>query len=301
MSHESSTREARRLQARQLALVIALSAATLLIEVAGGLLSGSLALLSDAGHVLTDLLALVLSLMAVRFASLPATPAKSYGYHRLEILTALLNGALLITISGGILYKAVRRFFDPVPIESSLMLGVAFVGLLANLVGIALLSRAPQNINLRCARMHVVGDALSSVGVLVTGGIIALTGWERLDPLMGGVIALVIAVGSLRIVRVSGAGGRALRSGGGPPHPAWPVSGKEDQPRCAGVATGFRQASAQAAIMTSPQISALWRSFPARNALISCLRVACRSGPLRIGSLSGSASTRSRSRAVWRK
>jgi len=201
MSHESRTPEARRLQTRQLVRVIALSAATLVVEVAGGLLSGSLALLSDAGHVLTDLLALVLSLMAVRFASLPATPAKSYGYHRLEILTALLNGALLITISGGILYKAVRRFFDPVPIESSLMLGVAFVGLLANLVGIALLSRAPQNINLRCARMHVVGDALSSVGVLVTGGIIALTGWERLDPLMGGVIALVIAVGSLRLVR----------------------------------------------------------------------------------------------------
>jgi len=133
MSRESRTSEARRLQTRQLALVIALSAGTLLVEVAGGVLSGSLALLSDAGHVLTDLLALVLSFMAVRFASLPATPAKSYGYHRLEILTALLNGALLIAISAGIFYKAVRRFFDPLPVESSLMLGVALVGLLANL------------------------------------------------------------------------------------------------------------------------------------------------------------------------
>src|SRR2546425_11091500 len=217
MSHESSTREARRLQARQLALVIALSAATLLIEVAGGVLSGSLALLSDAGHVLTDLLALVLSLMAVRFASLPATPAKSYGYHRLEILTALLNGALLIAISGGILYKAVRRFFEPVPIESSLMLGVAFVGLLATLVGIALLSRAPQNINLRGVRMHVVGDALSSVGVLLAGGVIALTGWERLDPIMGGVIALVIAAGALTLVGGGGGGlFRATPPRGGP-------------------------------------------------------------------------------------
>jgi cobalt-zinc-cadmium efflux system protein len=201
MSHESRTQEARRLQTRQLALVIALSVGALLVEVVGGLLSGSLALLSDAGHVLTDLLALVLSLMAVRFASLPATPAKTYGYHRLEILTALLNGALLIAISAGILYKAVRRFLDPVPIESSLMLGVAFLGLLANLAGIALLARAPQNINLRGARMHVVGDALSSVGVLIAGGIIALTGWQRLDPIMGGVIAVVIAVGSLRLVR----------------------------------------------------------------------------------------------------
>src|SRR5436309_2416714 len=175
MSHESRTPEARRLQTRQLVRVIALSAATLVVEVAGGLLSGSLALLSDAGHVLTDLLALVLSFMAVRFASLPATPAKSYGYHRLEILTALLNGALLIAISAGIFYKAVRRFFDPLPVESSLMLGVALVGLLANLAGIFLLSRAPQNINLRGARMHVVADALSSVGVVVAGVAIALT------------------------------------------------------------------------------------------------------------------------------
>jgi|SRR5437867_7594231 len=201
MSRESRTSEARRLQTRQLALVIALSAGTLLVEVAGGVLSGSLALLSDAGHVLTDLLALVLSFMAVRFASLPATPAKSYGYHRLEILTALLNGALLIAISAGIFYKAVRRFFDPLPVESSLMLGVALVGLLANLAGIFLLSRAPQNINLRGARMHVVADALSSVGVVVAGVAIALTGWQRLDPIMGGVIALVIAAGSLKLVR----------------------------------------------------------------------------------------------------
>src|SRR5262245_20863573 len=201
MSHASRTGDARRLQARQLALAIALSAGTLLIEVAGGILSGSLALLSDAGHVLTDVLALVLSLMAVRFASLPSTPAKSYGYHRLEILTALLNGVLLVTISTGILYKAVRRFFMPAPIESSLMIGVAFVGLLTNLASVALLSRAPQNLNLRGARMHVIGDALSSVGVLVAGGIILLTGWERLDAIMAVVIAVVIAVGSIRLVR----------------------------------------------------------------------------------------------------
>ncbi len=201
MNPDSRAPEARRLQTRQLTLVIALSTGALLVEVAGGLLSGSLALLSDAGHVLTDLLGLVLSLMAVRFASLPATPAKTYGYHRLEILTSLLNGTLLIVISAGILYKAVGRFFDPVPIESRLMTGVALLGLLANLAGIALLSRAPQNLNLRGARMHVVGDALSSVGVLAAGGVIALTGWRRLDPIVGGVIAVVIAVGSLRLVR----------------------------------------------------------------------------------------------------
>src|SRR3989442_10054048 len=201
MSAESETREARLVQKRQLQMVIALSAGILLLEVAGGLLSGSLALLSDAGHVLTDVLALVLSLMAVRFSSLPATPAKPRGYHRLEILTALLNGALLMVISAGILYKAVGRFLDPVPIHSGVMIGVACAGLLANLAGVALLSGAPQSLNLRGARMHVIGDALSSVGVLLAGLVIALTGWRRLDPLVGGGVAVVIAVGSLRLGR----------------------------------------------------------------------------------------------------
>jgi cobalt-zinc-cadmium efflux system protein len=201
MSHESRTADARRLQSRQLTLAIVLSAGTLVIEVAGGLFSGSLALLSDAGHVLTDVLALILSLMAVRFASLPATPAKTYGYHRLEILTALLNGSLLVVISAGVLYKAVRRFLSPTPIESSVMISVAFAGLLANLAGVVLLSRAPQNLNLRGARMHVIGDALSSIAVVVAGGVIALTGWERIDAIAGGAIAVVIAVGSIRLVR----------------------------------------------------------------------------------------------------
>jgi len=201
MSAESETREARLHQGRQLQIVIALSAGILLLEVAGGLLSGSLALLSDAGHVLTDVLALVLSLMAVRFASLPATPAKTYGYHRIEILTALVNGTLLIGISIAILYKAVGRFLDPVPIHSGVMMAVAGAGLVANLVGVALLSGAPQSLNLRGARMHVVSDAFASIGVLLAGLVISVTGWRRLDPLVGGGIAVVIAVGALGLVR----------------------------------------------------------------------------------------------------
>src|SRR2546428_5241759 len=133
MSAESETREARLVQKRQLQIVIALSVGILVLETAGGLLSGSLALLSDAGHMLTDVLALVLSLMAVRFASLPATPEKTYGYHRLEILTALVNGTLLILISAALLFKAAHRFLAPVPIESHLMTGIALIGLLAKL------------------------------------------------------------------------------------------------------------------------------------------------------------------------
>src|SRR2546428_14124947 len=117
MSAESETRAARLVQKRQLQIVIALSAGILVVEIVGGLLSGSLALVSDAGHVLTDVLALVLSLMAVRFASLPATSAKTYGYQRLEILTALLNGALLVAISAGLPYKGGPRFPRPAPLH----------------------------------------------------------------------------------------------------------------------------------------------------------------------------------------
>src|SRR3989442_700059 len=175
MSAESETRAARLVQKRQLQIVIALSAGILVVEIVGGLLSGSLALLSDAGHVLTDVLALVLSLMAVRFSSLPATPAKTYGYHRIEILTALFNGALLMVISAGILYKAFGRFFDPVPIHSGVMMGVACAGLLANLAGVALLSCGAEILNLLVERIDVSGNGSFSVGELLAGLVIALT------------------------------------------------------------------------------------------------------------------------------
>jgi cobalt-zinc-cadmium efflux system protein len=201
VSTEAETREARLFQKRQLTLVIVLTAVILVVEVVGGILSGSLALLSDAGHMLTDLLALVLSLMAVGFASLPATQKKTYGYHRIEILTALLNGSFLILISAGILYKAFQRLLEPVTVATGLMSGVALLGLLGNLLAIAILSRASQSLNIRGARMHVVGDALSSFGVLAAGLAIGLTGWQAIDPIVGAVIAVVIVIGAIRLVR----------------------------------------------------------------------------------------------------
>lgn len=201
MKSEARALEGRAVQKRQLVLVIGLTGTILIVEVAGGILSRSLALLSDAGHVLTDLLALVLCLMAVRFASLPATPEKTYGYHRLEILTALVNGALLMLISGVVLYKAFRRFVHPVPVETGLMTGVALAGLLINLVGLGILSRAHESLNIRGARMHLLGDALSSVGVVAGGVAIAFTGWYRIDPILGGAIAIVIVVGAVRLIR----------------------------------------------------------------------------------------------------
>ena len=200
MSGDEQARS-RATQGRQLTIVIALGSVILVVEAAGGVLSGSLALLSDAGHMLTDVLALVLSLMAVRFASLPTTTRKTYGYHRLEILTALVNGTLLIVISAGLLYKAARRFFDPVPIESRLMTGIALVGLVANLAALGILSHEHRSLNIRGARMHIKGDALSSVGVLLAGILILVTGWYRVDPIVGALIAVVIVVGAVRLVR----------------------------------------------------------------------------------------------------
>jgi cobalt-zinc-cadmium efflux system protein len=151
--------------------------------------------------MLTDVLALILSLMAVRFSALRASPAKTYGYHRLEILTALVNGSLLILVSGVLTYKAVRRFLVPSPIDGGVMIGVAIVGLAANLAGLAMLSDRHQNLNIRSARMHILGDALSSAGVVATSLVMAFTGWYRLDPIVAGAIAIVIAIGALRLVR----------------------------------------------------------------------------------------------------
>jgi cobalt-zinc-cadmium efflux system protein len=198
---EAETRAARRGHARRLSLVIALTGVMLVVELVGAYLSRSLALLSDAGHLLTDLMALVLSLMAIRFAALPATRRKTYGYHRLEILTALANGTVLLLLSGGILYKSAQRVLEPVPVQATVMSAVALAGLLVNLAGVAILARCRGNLNVRGALMHVAGDALSSFGVLAAGVGIAFTGWLVLDPIVAGLIAVVIVVSAVRLVR----------------------------------------------------------------------------------------------------
>jgi len=196
---EAST--GRAAQRRRLGWVILLTSVVMAVEVAGGLRSGSLALLSDAGHMLTDLLALVLSLMAVRFAARPASPAKTYGWHRVEILTALVNGAVLVAVALALVVQSVRRVLAPTPIEGTTMAGVAVVGLLANVLGLWLLSGHGPSLNIRSARLHLLGDALSSAGVVVASLVILATGWWRLDPLVALAIAVVIAFGAARLVR----------------------------------------------------------------------------------------------------
>jgi cobalt-zinc-cadmium efflux system protein len=186
---------------RGLSVTIGLTSIIMIVEVLGGWWANSLALLSDAGHMLTDVLALGMSLFAVTMACRPATTRKTYGYHRIEILAALTNGVILAVISLGISYQAYRRLVHPQPVEGGLVLKVAAVGLAANLIGIWLLSRSQGGLNVRSARLHVAGDALSSVGVLVAGIVIALKGWYRIDALISLGIGVIIIAGAFHLLR----------------------------------------------------------------------------------------------------
>ncbi len=163
-------------------------------------MTNSLALMSDAGHMLTDVSALGLSLVALWFAGKPADVKKTYGYYRMEILSALLNGVLLLGITGFILYEAWERFRTPSPVDLGPMAIVATVGLVANLGALGFL-HSTHSMNVRGAFLHVLGDTLSSVGVLIGAGIMALTGWFVVDPIISVVISVVIVVGAIRLVK----------------------------------------------------------------------------------------------------
>jgi cobalt-zinc-cadmium efflux system protein len=178
-----------------------LTGVILVVEALGGYFSHSLSLLSDSGHMMTDLLALLLSLFAMTVASRPATHRKTYGFYRLEILTALVNGTILILISLYLVYEAVRRMLHPETVVTSLMLPVAVVGLIANLAGIALLSGSRRNLNVRAALLHVLGDALSSLGVIGAALIMRFTLWYQADGLISLIISGVILWGAVRLMR----------------------------------------------------------------------------------------------------
>lgn len=178
---------------RRLAIVLSLTTAYLIAEVVGGLLTHSLALLADAGHMLTDVAGLGLALMAIRFAERPATPERTYGFYRVEILAALANSVVLIGISGYILYEAYDRFRNPPEVKSSAMLAVASIGLLINLAGIFLLRAASkESLNMKGAYYEVFSDLLTSVGVIAAALIMLTTGWYYADPLISAGIGLFI-------------------------------------------------------------------------------------------------------------
>jgi cobalt-zinc-cadmium efflux system protein len=173
------------------------------VEVIGGILSGSLALLADAGHMLSDAGALALTLFAMKFARRPATANHTYGYYRAEILAALVNGATLVAIAMFIFLEAYERMRNPSPVEGPLMLAVAGGGLLVNAAGLWVLRSDDDNLNMRGAWLHVLTDLLGSVQAIVAGGLIWIFGWTWTDPLASVLIGGLIIYSSWSLVRQS--------------------------------------------------------------------------------------------------
>ncbi|MFH0899802.1 MAG: cation diffusion facilitator family transporter [Pseudomonadota bacterium] len=191
----------RRMDRNRLGITLAITAGVFVAEVVGGFLSHSLALLSDAGHMLTDLSAQVLSLLALLFAVRPADSRRTYGYYRLEILAALANGIVLAVVAGVVMLQAYQRLSSPPVIRTGLMLVVAAVGLAANLAGAWLLAGS-ASLNVRGVYFHIISDALSSVAVLVGAAIMAASrGFYIIDPILGFVIGGVVILSSYRLVR----------------------------------------------------------------------------------------------------
>lgn len=189
---------------RRLIIVLALTVVYMIAEVGGGLLTNSLALLSDAGHMLADVAALVLALLALWFAARPITLKKTYGYYRMEILAALANGVALVVISLLISYEAIQRIKHPEVVGFRGLLLVAGGGLVINLISAWLLhSASAENLNMRGAFLHVIGDMLGSVGTIIAGFVIWQWGWTIADPVISVVICLLILYSSWQLIRES--------------------------------------------------------------------------------------------------
>lgn len=189
---------------RGLLIALGITLLMMVAEIIGGILSNSLALLSDAGHMFTDTLALALSFFAMKFAELPATDRKTFGFYRLEILAALVNGTVLILISLYIIYEAYLRMANPPEVRGTLMLIVAIIGLVVNIAGaLVLVKHHETSLNIRGAYLHIIGDAVSSIGVIIGGIVIAYTGWYLIDPILSILIALGIIAGAVGLVRES--------------------------------------------------------------------------------------------------
>lgn len=177
-----------------------------IVEVIGGLLSGSLALLSDSAHMISDVAALGLSMLAIKLAARKPNAVYTYGYLRFETIAALLNGLALAVIAAGIFIEGIRRFFEPQTIDYGIMLSIAAVGLLVNIVLTIILSRSMKeenNLNVRSALWHFFGDLLSSIGVIVSAGLIYWTGWHAFDPLVSMLIGGIILTGGAKIMKQS--------------------------------------------------------------------------------------------------
>jgi cobalt-zinc-cadmium efflux system protein len=203
---EPCTARAPRPDLTRLWVVLVLSGLTLVAELVGAWVSGSLALLADAGHLLTDVGAIGLTLLTSWLATRPPSPERSYGHLRWEILGALINGASLLALSVWIIVEAAGRLGEPQPVRGGVLLLVAVGGLVANLIALALLHRDRHgSLNLRGAYLHVLGDLLGSVGAIAAGVIIWRTGWMAADSVISIALAILIVVGAWRLVRESAA------------------------------------------------------------------------------------------------
>ena len=187
---------------RSLAAAFVLIAGFMVVEVAGGILSGSLALLADAGHMLTDAASIALALTAMHFAERPHSVRRTFGYHRLEVLAALVNALALWVIVAWVLFEAYDRFTSATEIQGGLMLGIGVIGLCVNLVAARILrSSSRNNVNVEGAYLHVIADLLGSIGVVISGSLIWAFGWTLADPIAGVVIAVLILVSSWRLMK----------------------------------------------------------------------------------------------------
>jgi cobalt-zinc-cadmium efflux system protein len=184
-----------------LLMTLALAGAYMFAEIIGGWLANSLALLADAGHMFSDVAALALSFFAMWMADRPSPPRRTFGYHRAEILTAMVNGALLIAVSTYIVVEAIQRLRHPESVQGQLMMGVALGGLFVNLACLGILHRdRHSSLNMHGAWLHVLSDALGSVGAIVAGGLVAWFGWTWADPVASAIIAILIVHASWRLL-----------------------------------------------------------------------------------------------------
>ena len=186
-------------------LALVLTGGFMVVEVIGGLAAGSLALLADAGHMLTDTLSLALAFVAFRIGRWPHDARRTYGYHRFQVLAAFVNGLTLVAIVGWIAIEAIRRLLEPVEVLGGLMLAVAVIGLVVNIAAFAILHGGDRrNLNLRGAALHVLADMLGSVAAIVAALVISITGWMPIDPLLSLLVVLLILRSAWFLLRRSG-------------------------------------------------------------------------------------------------
>ncbi|MEU6878376.1 cation diffusion facilitator family transporter [Streptomyces sp. NPDC046712] len=186
----------------RLRIALAITLSVMVVEIVGGIVADSLALIADAAHMATDAVGLAMALLAIHFANRPPTEKRTFGFARAEILAALANCLLLLVVGGYVLYEAIQRFIEPAETKGGLTIAFALIGLVANMISLSLLVRGQkESLNVRGAYLEVLADALGSVTVLISAGIILATDWQYADPIASIVIGLMIVPRTVKLLR----------------------------------------------------------------------------------------------------